>query len=134
MVDLASTFLAWAGALDEVRASGHTDGIDMTPVLQGQAAAPSNRLIQAGTDVPDALKRYGWWWRGVSTPRWTFAHWYDGSDELYDRNADPWQLINLAQDPSYRSVLEEMKHRLDALSSCAGPDECNQDFGPDPAP
>ena len=39
MVDLAPTFLAWAGALDEVGASGHTDGIDMTPVLRARSGA-----------------------------------------------------------------------------------------------
>ena len=134
MVDLASTFLAWAGALDEVRSNGYTDGIDLTPVLQGKGQAPRTRLIQAGTNDPVALASYGWTWRGVTTPRWTFAHWFDGSNELYDRNDDPWQLMNLAQDPSYRSVLEEMKHRLDALSTCAGPDESNQDFDQTPDP
>ncbi|MFC5175524.1 sulfatase [Nocardioides taihuensis] len=134
MVDVAPTFLHAAGVLADVRAAGHTDGIDMWPVLTGRRSAPSTHLTQAGTSSPEVQAAFGWWWRGVTTDRWSYTRWWTGETELYDRSADPLQLDNLADDPTYRSVRRELQDRLDVLGSCAGPAACNQDLGAEPQP
>lgn len=134
MVDLAPTFLALAGALHRVRSQGFTDGANVWPLLQGHGRAPDTQLIQAGSDNRRVIARYGWWWRGVRTSRWTYAHWWYGANELYDRESDPYQRHNLAGRPGYRAVQAELRRRLDKLQRCHGPAECQRDFGPVPPP
>ncbi len=89
MVDLAPTFLDLAGVLDQVRRAGHTDGITLRPVWAEGAPINDTSLIQAGTSDPEALAAFGWEWRGVRTGRWTYARWWDGFEELYDRRERP---------------------------------------------
>jgi arylsulfatase A-like enzyme len=36
------------------------------------------------------------------------------AEELYDWRADPWQLVNLAEDAAHRDTLESLRRRLDA--------------------
>lgn len=134
MVDLAATFLARAGILEQVRATGHVDGLDLWPVLRGRATGPDTQLIQAGTSFDRPLAAYGWWWRGVLTAGWTYAYWWNGVQELYDNQADPLQLQNLAADPLYQPVLDELARRLAALSECQGVEQCRVSFGPVPPP
>lgn len=129
LIDLAPTFLSYAGALDSVRAGGRMDGIDMRPALQGGPSAASTQLIQAGTDDPTALAASGWLWRGVLTDRYTYARWWNGEEELYDNQRDPLQLTNVASEPAYTAVKTELALRLVALQACRG-ESCNQDFPP----
>lgn len=129
VVDLAPTFLALAGVLHRVRSHGFTDGADIWPLLQGRGRAPDTQLIQAGSDNPRVIARYGWWWRGVRTRRWTYAHWWYGGNELYDRRADPFEQHNLAGRHRYRPVQAELRRRLDALRHCHGAAECRRSFG-----
>lgn len=134
-VDLASTFLARARVLAEVRAAGRTDGIDFWPILKGRQQANPTQLIQAGADDPAALAALGWWWRGVRTGRYTYAGWHSGQEELYDNLVDPHQLTSVHDDPRYAAVLAELRARTAALVGCDGSQECKkQDFGPEPLP
>jgi arylsulfatase A-like enzyme len=76
----------------------------------------------------------GWKERGVRTTRWTYGHdFQNGTYELYDRVADPLEMVNLASQPGYQDVLVELERRAAALESCAG-QACRRDFGPDPVP
>ncbi len=47
----------------------------------------------------------------VRTERWRYIEWDDGKQgvQLYDQTADPREFNNLAADPKYASVIEEMK-------------------------
>ena len=41
----------------------------------------------------------------MRTDRYTYVVWTEtGEEELYDRDADPYQLDNLAGDPAYAAV------------------------------
>lgn len=134
-VDLAPTFLARAGVLDTVRASGRTDGIDMYPVLRGLAAANPTQLIQAGESKPYILAQAGWLFRGVRTGRYTYVRWFNGEEELFDNRLDPYQLRSVDAGIRYRPVLIEMRQRARALVRCAGVRACKQRvFGPEPRP
>lgn len=41
---------------------------------------------------------------GMRLKNWRYIRYYDGSEELYDSQKDPKEWINLANDPSYKSV------------------------------
>lgn len=45
------------------------------------------------------------------------------AEELYDVNADPFEIRNLASDPKFRSILETLRIRLDRWSKETGPGE-----------
>jgi len=130
-VDLAPTILDYAGVLPAVEATGRIDGISLRGVLARDAPLADTTLIQGGTSAPPALKAFGWRFRGVRTQRYTWARWWTGEIEFYDRAQDPFQLRNLynnathrLRDPAYGPVFSELASRYGALSSCAGVAEC----------
>lgn len=135
MVDLAPTFLDLAGVLGRLRRDGHTDGITLRPVWAEGAPVNDTSLIQAGTSDPEALAAFGWEWRGVRTGRWTYARWWDGFEELYDRREDRGELDNVAGRAAYAPVLGELRRRYALLADCSGVSQCEQqDFGTVPQP
>ncbi|HET8548409.1 MAG TPA: sulfatase/phosphatase domain-containing protein, partial [Bryobacteraceae bacterium] len=58
----------------------------------------------------------------VRTERWRYNEWDGGRKgvELYDHNADPQEMNNLAGRPEHASVIAEMKRRLEKLPSTSG--------------
>ncbi len=48
----------------------------------------------------------------ISTPRWQYIHYFDGSAELYDLQRDPNELINLANDQELAKVREQLHQHL----------------------
>jgi hypothetical protein len=59
----------------------------------------------------------------------------NGREQLYDRQVDPFQMVNLAMRTEYQQVLEELRRRTVILKDCAGA-ACAQPFAalPDPGP
>ena len=53
--------------------------------------------------------------KAVRTERWRYAAWDDGGAMLFDRQKDPHELKNLAQDPAHAKVVKEMKALLDRM-------------------
>ena len=57
---------------------------------------------------------------GVRTPRWSY-HWFrDGSEVLYDLDADPDQLQNLAADAAYETVKTRLREIAVDYKDCYG--------------
>jgi arylsulfatase A-like enzyme len=110
MVDIAPTLLAIAGA----QSTRVLDGRSMLGALRHGGAGYGEYLIQAGTG--ELL----WWWRGVRSATHTYVRYHDGTQELYDRRADPSQLSNMAGDPGSTRMLRDYAARLDQLADCAG--------------
>jgi N-acetylglucosamine-6-sulfatase len=129
LVDLAPTIVAAGRAKPTLVVDGH----NLLPAARRRAPSWETLLIQAGPYRPrdDA---FGWFYRGVRTDRYTYAHYlFSDEDELYDRRNDPFQLDNLAQDPDYAKVLAALKRRTAALRGCAG-QRCFRSFPALPAP
>jgi arylsulfatase A-like enzyme len=108
--DFAPTFAELAG-VEEFP----TDGRSLAPLLRGETP-PSWRsavLLEGfGSEVPPG---YG----AVRTETHKYVEYGDGETELYDLEADPYELESLHEsaDPS---LIEDLKTRLEALRSCTG--------------
>ena len=79
-------------------------GVSLKPLLDDPAQAwdrPAYTQVQRG-------KHPGY---SVRTERWRYTEWDDGKEgvQLYDHDADPHEYKNVADDPKYAKVLDEMK-------------------------
>ena len=45
----------------------------------------------------------------VRNDRWRYIRYADGSEELYDHHSDPHEWTNLAKDPAYDAIKEELR-------------------------
>ncbi|MFL5870017.1 MAG: sulfatase-like hydrolase/transferase, partial [Solirubrobacterales bacterium] len=64
---------------------------------------------------------------GLRTSRYLYAEWDTGISllperELYDTYADPYELNNLARDPAYSSLVNQLSSELHQLKDCRGVD------------
>jgi uncharacterized sulfatase len=80
------------------------EGASLRPLLDDPARAwdrPAFTQVQRG-----AFPGYS-----VRTERWRYVEWDDGQKgaELFDHDADPRELRNLASDPAHAKALEELK-------------------------
>ena len=89
-------------------------GLDLSHAVLGEAGAePDSVYLQIlGPGWPHRGPWVGFW-RGVRTQRWTYARWF-GSGEvwLFDREIDPYEMKNLADNPEFAAVQERMEQRL----------------------
>ncbi|HYF44890.1 MAG TPA: sulfatase-like hydrolase/transferase, partial [Acidimicrobiales bacterium] len=125
--DVAPTILEIA----EVAPLAPVDGRSLVPILQGrpgawQAGASSNPahprpvyLVGIAPNIPGAIPTYS----GVRTSDgWKYVRWEDDeqSRELYDLDADPMELVNLAGRAAYREVEDRLERQRRLLARCAG--------------
>jgi arylsulfatase A-like enzyme len=119
-IDIAPTL----AALARVRVPGPTDGVSFAPLLADPAGPPVRRRLlieQAAGPKIQADRIYTPNYCGVRTTRYTFVHYADGQQELYDDRHDPYQLSNLAQDPRWKRRMEMLESRTRALCTPAPP-------------
>ena len=129
LVDLAATFLDWAGG---VPAGRPLDGLSLREI--GDRHPRDTILVQIGDAADDSTD--GWKYRGVTTRRYLFAvHAGDPAvGILFDRRRDPYATVNQFNRRAYATIKHELLQRTRELVACSGRDECNQDFGPLPGP
>jgi arylsulfatase A-like enzyme len=113
-VDLAPTILELAGAQPGLA----VDGQSLLPVVADPASAEDRAiLIENGPAVPFVAH-----YEGVRTQRYTYVEYDTGEVELYDLEADPAQLTNLAGRPDRAALQAALSDLLSQLRGCAGED------------
>jgi choline-sulfatase len=79
--------------LTKTKAPEHLDGLSLAPLLRDPAAKSARPAItiMGGGDKASYAAR---------TDQWRYIRYADGSEELYDHQADPHEWTNVAADPS----------------------------------
>lgn len=112
-IDLAPTLLDLAG----VTPPANLHGRSLRPVLDGNAADwRSSFLVEYYSDtVFERIFEMGY--KAVRTDRYKYIRYedIDGADELYDLQADPYELRNVIAVPQYADVLSDMQAELERL-------------------
>jgi arylsulfatase A-like enzyme len=100
-------------------------GIAVPPAMQGRSLGP----ILHGEDPSDWRASFLYEYyeypavhcvrknRGIRTHQWKLIHFWEDpqSYELYNLKDDPDEMHNIASDPKYKNVFEELKDRLAQL-------------------
>jgi arylsulfatase A-like enzyme len=88
-------------------APSQLEGLSLRPVLEQPGATLRAGAVTEARRGKDAE----FWGRSVRTQRWRYTEWNEGGAgcELYDHDADPGELKNLARDPAQAQVLAELK-------------------------
>jgi len=111
-IDLAPTFLELAG----VEPLEPMHGESVVPLFR-DPQAPWRKAILAEYFLEKVAPRVPSW-QCVRSEQWKYIRYTDESDlfdELYDLEADPEELRNLASDPASRENLQQMRRELDRM-------------------
>jgi arylsulfatase len=128
-VDLAATICSLAG-VDGTTAASTTQGADLSPVLADPSASVRDAVLFAQDSAQSTeLNKVRYALRGFYDGRTKYARWgkppgtklfdvdcaFDDNDhEWYDHDADPDEVVNLANDRSRRSELHDTYERMRA--------------------
>lgn len=104
LVDLMPTMLALA----DVPVPIHSQGTDFSPALEGKEFDGPEAVLLEMVNNPRWNLRF-LDWRGVVTRRWKYAFCETGRQVLFDLQADPFEMNNLAEtDPEQLGKMREL--------------------------
>ena len=86
---------------------GHQDGVSLAPLLEHPGAAWER----------PAVTTFGRNNHSVRSERWRYIHYRDGTEELYDHEADPMEWTNLADQPEYADVKARLAQWLPEVNA-----------------
>lgn len=120
-VDIFPTLAALCG----VEPPKNLPGQSLVPLLNDPAATGRGWAVtqvlrgsQPGRVAakPDAARPKPFFGYSLRTPRWRYTEWDEGrrGRELYDHDADPRELVNLADMPTHAETVAELSHALTA--------------------
>ena len=118
MVDLFATFADLAGA-DELR-----DGRSIVPLFSGADVGWRDKVLVEWTHGLTKIPGYD----ALITPTHKYVRYVNGAEELYDLQADPFELESL--DRSNRDLVEQLKAQLGPLRTCSAETCRTADGGP----
>ena len=111
-IDLVPTILELCGARPDAKLHGRS----LVPLFNGAPAWRSAILIEYFSDtVFQRIRNMGY--QAVRTERYKYIDYteLEGMDELYDLQADPYELNNIIATPAAQGVLTQMKAELTRL-------------------
>ncbi len=82
---------------------------------EGRSIVPLLREVDADWNTP-VLTTMGYKKHSLRDRRWRYIVYSDGSEELYDHDADPLEWTNLAEDPSYETIKNSMRNYLPLIN------------------
>lgn len=114
LADVVPTILSHCG----VPASGHFDGVDLSPLLAGSGAPVHEGVAlefhsSNWGEQPSAL-------RGWRTEDWKYVEEVAGPAELYDLRSDPGETVNHVADPRFAPERERLAGELHAWLAATG--------------
>lgn len=92
------------------------DGLSLMPLLDDAAAAVRSAAFSSASRAAGQIGR------SLRTARLRYTEWPDGSEELYDHDADPREFTNLARRADQASALAEMRRLLAAREKATAPE------------
>jgi len=123
--DLAPTIAQIAGATPGLA----PDGRSLVPVAQNPALVAGRGVLLEGFENPRSAPAY----TSIRTQRYRLDVQFDGVEQLYDLERDPWELQSVHADPRYARIKATLAAGLERLRTCAG-ETCQVDVGPLPEP
>jgi arylsulfatase A-like enzyme len=96
------------------------DGRSLIPVAQDPEIARGRELLVEQRDF-----------EAIRTERYMYAEYDTGEQELYDLQADPYELRSRDDDPEYSTVEAQLRLSLKRLAGCSGA-SCRAHPGPSP--
>jgi arylsulfatase A-like enzyme len=116
-IDLAPTFVSLADATPKRT----IDGLSLLPIARDPGAdAGRDIVLEAGPNTVDGPMTF----TGLRTARYKYVEYATGERELYDLQADPYELHNLDGDPSLAGVEQTLAEELAQVRDCSG-SECD---------
>jgi arylsulfatase A-like enzyme len=106
--DLMPTLLTLLG----LPVPGEVEGVDLSPFALGKPGPEPEAALLQGTG---ATARWddGHEWRALRDKQYTYAVYrVDRKELLFDHQADPYQMRNLADDPQYVEVMSRFRAML----------------------
>ncbi len=110
-IDIAPTLLEIGGT----RVSDNIQGVSFLPVLSGKQTTSRKYVMTEYFNSESAMSwLYGMSYKAIRSDRYKYIRWlhYEGMDELYDLQADPLELRNIANIPSSQQTLQGMRLEL----------------------
>ncbi|MBS0204978.1 MAG: sulfatase [Planctomycetes bacterium] len=106
-IDLFPTLAELCG----VKTPSNLQGQSLVPMLKDQTVVGRNWAI---TQVTRGGKNKPFFGYSLRTPRWRYTEWDEGNlgRELYDHDADPDEINNLASDPAYATTVEDLSRQV----------------------
>jgi N-acetylglucosamine-6-sulfatase len=119
-IDLAPTLLELAGVAGE----HPVDGRSLAPLLRGESPPDwrTSFLIEYFSDsVFPRVRNMGY--QAVRTEQYKLIRYteLDGMDELYDLRADPYELVNVIDQPAFQETLRALQGELARLAATGAP-------------
>jgi arylsulfatase A-like enzyme len=110
-IDLAPTIAEFAGVTPP---PGFVNGRSLVPLLTNPGTSWRDALlIEYLGAVVESKQRFS----GVRTSRYMYAEYQNGDKELYDLNVDPFELVNVIDDPDYNTVESNLRAQLQDLKA-----------------
>jgi arylsulfatase A-like enzyme len=98
LIDLFPTVVAMAG----LKPKDGLEGRSLLPLVAHPKSAWSDHTVTT----------FGRGNHAITTKRWRFIQYFDGSAELYDRSTDPDEWKNLIADPRWRQLVIEFRSKV----------------------